>query len=471
MKKYFLIIAALCGYFLGFSQLTIKVVSLPANTDPNTVLFIAGNFNGWNPGDSAYILNRQNDGSYKIVINPPVGLVEFKFTRGTWASNEGDAQGGQQANHQFEYAAKADSVNVAILSWQGASAPQHTATANVHIIEENYYVPQLNRSRRIWLYLPPGYDSLKTKRFPVMYMHDGQNLFDKATAFSGEWMVDETLNGLFAKGDPGCIVVGIDNGGASRLNEYSPWVNAKYGGGEGSQYVDFLVNTLKPHIDSFYRTKTDRDNTAISGSSMGGLISLYAILKYPNVYSKAGVFSPSLWFSDQSFAQAGQFVKKYSMKIYLVAGQNEENLSGGTDSNAVNLVKMAAILKEKGFGANEVNLQIKADGQHAEWFWAREFPAAYQWLFGSLTGLQEQNAPQKVRLYPNPSDSMVYIDAPGIGDFLNIRIYDLYGRLMTTQPLRENHAVDVHYLKPGIYLIEGARGSSRLFTEKIQVGR
>src|SRR5205085_11725242 len=126
--------------------------------------------------------------------------------------------------------------NLTVLSWEdiSGSGPSSTAAANVQVLNTSFFMPQLNRSRKIWLYLPPDYYTT-SKTYPVLYMEDGQNLFDNATSFSGEWQIDETLNTLHSQGNYGAIVVGIDNGGGERLNEYSPWVNATYGGGQGDQ--------------------------------------------------------------------------------------------------------------------------------------------------------------------------------------------------------------------------------------------
>jgi predicted alpha/beta superfamily hydrolase len=128
-------------------------------------------------------------------------------------------------------------------------------------MDENFFMPQLNRSRRIWLYLPPAYETSGLS-YPVMYMHDGQNLFDVLTAYSGEWEVDEALNTLASQGHKVPIVVGIDNGGTNRIGEYTPWSNPDYGGGDGDLYIRFIVETLKPYIDQHYRTLSDRSNTA-----------------------------------------------------------------------------------------------------------------------------------------------------------------------------------------------------------------
>ena len=164
-------------------------------------------------------------------------------------------------------------LTTSVVFSQNTEEKKSTASKNVSIIEKEFIIPELNNiSHKIWVYLPPNYDQ-SSKKYPVIYMHDGQNLFDNATSYIGEWEVDETLNELFNKTGKGFIVVGIENGGEERINEYTPWKNEKYGGGKGEIYIDFLVNTLKPYIDVTYRTKPQQKHTGLIGSSLGGLIS------------------------------------------------------------------------------------------------------------------------------------------------------------------------------------------------------
>jgi len=173
-----------------------------------------------------------------------------------------------------------------------AGAVVSTAQPEVSLLKDQLEIPGLNRKRQIRIYVPPGY-ATSGKRYPVLYMHDGQNLFDVATAYKLEWNVDETLNALAKSDNLEIIVVGIDNGQDKRMTELNAWDNTQFGKQEGKQYIEFIVNVLKPLIDQRFRTKSDRSNTAIMGSSMGGLITHYAINQYPDVFGKAGIFSPS----------------------------------------------------------------------------------------------------------------------------------------------------------------------------------
>jgi predicted alpha/beta superfamily hydrolase len=154
--------------------------------------------------------------------------------------------------------------------------------------------PQLRNRRDIDIYLPPSYGSGR-QRYPVVYMHDGQNLSDPRTAFAGTWELEAALARLARRGIE-AIVVGVHNAGEARLREYSPFPDRRHSGGEGDAYLAFLVDTLKPRIDRSFRTDKRRDATAVFGSSMGGLISLYAYFRYPAVFGRAGAMSPSIWF-------------------------------------------------------------------------------------------------------------------------------------------------------------------------------
>jgi len=171
---------------------------------------------------------------------------------------------------------------------------QSTASKNVSTF--TIEAPQLHTSKKIWIYLPENYSKNIQKKYSVIYMHDAQNLFDAKTSFSGEWNIDEKLDSLKAP----VIVVGIEHGNEKRIDELTPFKNEKYGGGNADNYLEFIVKTLKPHIDKNYRTKTKPKNTILFGSSLGGLVSYYGALKYPDVFGKAGVFSPSFWFSNDN---------------------------------------------------------------------------------------------------------------------------------------------------------------------------
>ena len=249
-----------------------------------------------------------------------------------------------------------------------------TAAKNVSILEKEFVIPNLNKiSHKIWVYLPPNYHKT-SKKYPVIYMHDAQNLFDKTTAYSGEWEVDETLNKLYQNTRKGFIVVGIENGGEERINEYTPWKNEKYGGGKGDIYMNFIVNTLKPYIDANYRTKKQQKHTSLIGSSLGGLISYYGGLKYPQVFGKIGALSTSFWFSDK----VKDFTKKYGntkkVKLFFLVGGKE-----GFEMNSATK-NIEKLLIKTGFKSKNIKVKINPEGAHNEAFWNSEFLAIIKWL-------------------------------------------------------------------------------------------
>lgn len=250
-----------------------------------------------------------------------------------------------------------------------------TKSDNVSLLKKEFIYGESNKiSHKIWLYLPPNY-AISSKKFPVFYMHDGQNLFDDSTSYIGEWKIDETLNELFKKTGKGFIVVGIENAGEQRINEYTPFKNEKYGGGKGNLYIDFLINEVKPYIDANYRTKTNAKNTAIIGSSLGGLISFYGGLKYPKVFGKIGALSTSFWFSDEIYNFAEIHGNQKKSKIFFLVGDKEgEKMVPDTE-------KMEKLLIKSGFSSKNIKTKIVAEGKHNETLWKTNFLEVITFLF------------------------------------------------------------------------------------------
>lgn len=245
---------------------------------------------------------------------------------------------------------------------------QSTASKNVNTFEIE--APQLDTIRKIWVYLPEDYKN-SDKRYPVIYMHDAQNLFDASTSFVGEWKVDEFLDSF--KGRK-AIIIGIEHGSEKRINELTPFSNEKYGGGEADSYLEFIRNTLKPHIDGIYRTLEDSKNTTIMGSSLGGLISFYAAVKCPDVFGNAGVFSPSFWFSEEIFSFTEAANLDVNTRFFFLAGDSEG------EEMVPDLKRMIKLLESKGLKKDHYHVEIIKDGEHNEALWSEHFGEAYQWL-------------------------------------------------------------------------------------------
>lgn len=265
-------------------------------------------------------------------------------------------------------------------------------------IIEDFFMPQLNRKRTIRIYLPPDYEEYG-ERYPVLYMHDGQNLFDAATsAFGTAWEIGLVMDKLYNEEDfKGLIIVGVDNGCEMRYEEYSPWRNedvkkllwrlkdSPLVGGQGFEYIDFLVNTLRPYIDSNFRTLSDRKNTAISGSSMGGFISLCAGLKYQDVFSKIAAFYSAIWFSEEDLINFIENTGKHrDMKIYMDSGTRETSNSEISEFSNIYLngnKRTYETLKKAGFKDDEVKFVIDEGAIHNEIEWRRRFPEMIRWMF------------------------------------------------------------------------------------------
>lgn len=254
------------------------------------------------------------------------------------------------------------------------AARASTALSGVSLLASELDMSGLDRKRQVRLYLPPGY-ATSGKRYPVLYMHDGQNLFDAATSYAGEWNVDETLDALSKDGKLELIVVGIDNGQQKRMTELNAWTHPRFGTAEGQQYMDFIVKVVKPLIDRDYRTLPDRANTAIMGSSMGGLISHYAINQYPDVFSKAGVFSPAYWTAAPVYDFVTAKPVPKDARLYMLMGSEE----GG--EMVPDVQRMASRIAQTGHPPANLTMKIVAGAKHNEGFWSSEFRQAVLWLF------------------------------------------------------------------------------------------
>lgn len=240
--------------------------------------------------------------------------------------------------------------------------------------------PQLDTQKTIWVYLPKGYNDTNSS-YPVIYMHDAQNLFDAKTSYVGEWKIDEYLDAL--ETNPS-IIVGIEHGNEKRIDELTPFTNEKYGGGKADAYLNFIIETLKPVVDSKYRTLATKEYTTIWGSSLGGLISLYAVVKYPETFGKAGVFSPAIWINKDELFRFITSSNIYSnKKFYFLVGSEEGKSMDSGSTMVTDQHEIVKLLKEKGVNNDHIINRVIPDGHHNETLWSTYFPDAYQWLYSN----------------------------------------------------------------------------------------
>lgn len=353
------------------------VFTLDANPQSHNKdsIFIAGNFNNWNPHHPLYSLASAGNGKAEAVVELQAGSYEYKCTRGSWSLVETDKQGKDIDNHFFTVRGDT-AIKLKIAAWKddfAAVVRKHTASKQVRVLDTAFYMPQLDRHRRIWIYLPEGYAKSK-KRYPVLYMHDGQNLFDEATSGFGEWGVDECLDSLIKAGKSASIVVGIDNG-PQRMAEYNPYEFQDFGKGEAAHYLAFLVETLKPYIDSAFRTLAGSEHTIIAGSSMGGLVSYYAALTQPGVFGKAGVFSPAFWTAPEIRQLTDSLASGVSGKFFFLVGEQEGK------SYVQDMKEVQELLGQK--SAAMIYSVIDPNGRHNEKFWQKWFSEFYTWMMAN----------------------------------------------------------------------------------------
>jgi predicted alpha/beta superfamily hydrolase len=238
----------------------------------------------------------------------------------------------------------------------------------------------LQNERDLVVYLPPGYDNLYGRRFPVLYLHDGQNLFDGATAYipGMDWHVGQTADQAITAGavEP-LIIVGIYNSGEGRIREYTPTRVPKLGGGRADRYAKFLIEELKPFIEREYRIFSGPEYTGIGGSSLGGLVSLYLGLKLPNVFGKLAALSPSVWWNQHvmnRFAAAAQLYVR--PRIWLDIGTREG------PRIVQDVEQFRDVLLKKGWQLdNDLHYERVEGAEHNEAAWAQRVGPFLQFLY------------------------------------------------------------------------------------------
>ncbi|WP_228438939.1 alpha/beta hydrolase [Chryseobacterium pennae] len=354
-------------------------------------VFITGNFNNWNPKDYNYQLKLSDSFHYFIEIEDEklADEIEYKFTKGGWENVELDKYGNITPNRKTKKTLQktSDTVEKWRLNW-GPFKEEFFPTAEV--ISEKFYIPQLDRYRKIWAVLPYDYHT-SDKSYPVLYLQDAQNLFNEGSGF-GNWEIDKKLSILAEYGRGDIIVIAIEHGSEDRIKEYIFDNDNVANGSEGKKYIRFITDTLKPYVDANYRTKKDRDNTGIGGSSLGALISIYSGFLYPEVYSKLLIFSPSLWVEPNNNFPMMNFRVPFKTKIYLYGGGQEGS----------KMVKRIHIFEEylkrwekKSFFDFEFRTNINPEGTHSEFYWSQEFPRAIEWLYYDNTENPVEVKPQQ----------------------------------------------------------------------------
>jgi len=236
------------------------------------------------------------------------------------------------------------------------------------------------------VWLPPDYDASAATRYPVLYLNDGQNLFEPATAFAGvDWRVGETATRLIAEGKiPALIIVGIDNTGKNRVREYVPYrsLDLRIFGPQGKRYPDFLRHEVMPLIEKNYRAAKGPENTGLGGSSLGGLITLYTQLASPGVFGRLLIESPSLFVASRKILEESRRFRDWPYRVYVGMGTREVGNPAKDERIVADVRVLENILQDAGLGKGRLKVWIEEGATHNEAAWGARFGDALEFLFG-----------------------------------------------------------------------------------------
>jgi predicted alpha/beta superfamily hydrolase len=364
------------------SSLTLKLYRVPENTPSQDRLYAAGTFNNWNPADPQAVFQKDDHGVFTLTLplTTSSSLVAFKVTRGSWSTVERDEDGRDVSNHELELTAQSSTKALNIQSWADLPLPQGgTRSGRVEVRD---FSMSIWGTRKIWIYLPPDYQ-LSTKNYPVLYMYDAQNLFDRrSAAFGHEWNVDESLEELFYEENfPGLIIVALDNS-SRRGCEYNvfsedPHPYCADGSAQGQSLNDAIVQELKPWIDRNYRSRQERVHTAIMGSSMGGQMALDMGLRYPDVFSRVLALSPSYQNQLQHPLRMPDWIRSLTIPADLAVYQDMGDAESIRELSAAALIgnmhEVQRALHDRGLGKERNEARVIPGALHHEKAWAARF--------------------------------------------------------------------------------------------------
>lgn len=375
MKKILFTILFIITFSIpSFTQIQIKIEVISKDVKSDEKVFIAGNnseLGNWDPGSIS--LDKINDSTWSKTFNfNKQTQLEFKFTKGTWAQEALNEDGSIPGN--FRFLVNSDTI----LYFQINNWKESVSASVRHITGKVDFYPGFKGenllSRDIIVWMPPSYDSLTAKHYPVLYMQDGQNIFDPSTSsFGSEWRIDETADSLIkVEAINEIIIVGIYNT-SQRSSEYSK-------SDSGYTYMKFMVNRLKPFIERTYRTLADKENTAIGGSSLGGLISFMLAWDYPDVFSKAACLSPAFKIGRYDIVtDVNNYVGPKKQLIFYIDNGGvdlEKKLQPGVD-------EMLSALENKGYTLGRDIYYYKDDNAtHNEKAWASRVYRFLEYFFG-----------------------------------------------------------------------------------------
>jgi predicted alpha/beta superfamily hydrolase len=354
-------------------------VQVPDTTPKDQVLYLSGSVPALGNWDAAGVpLVRGDDGAYHAKVDGLLNSMDYfyKVTRGTWGTVETDASGKEIANHSFE-ASREGKVDLFIAGWidNGKAVPGRVTTSGDIRLHKKFHSNLLGNERTLIVYLPPAYDQAKDQKYPVLYLQDGQNLFDESTSYQGiEWGLDETAQQLIAQGKmKPAIIVGVYNT-ETRTPEFTPALaSTSASDAKGDAYAKMLVEEVKPFIDQHYRTLADRSNTTVGGGSQGALIALYAAKTHNDVFGAVVALSPWLRLGTQPIGKDligdGAWLKNTFTYIDM-GSDGGQNYPGGGQNAIPDAQRFVAALEKDGLtqGKQFIYREIEG-GKHNESSW------------------------------------------------------------------------------------------------------
>ncbi|MEY3321760.1 MAG: hypothetical protein RLZZ417_1343 [Bacteroidota bacterium] len=342
-------------------------ISLTDFSSEKGAIYLTGNFNGWKPADSRYEMRLTDENHYYIEIPLtliPEGRLDYKYTRGDWSAVELNNSGKHTPNRKWETGM--DSPKDTVTKWLKDGDLKYLPYYPViEDLSSKFKVPDPIKTRRISILLPWNYHQ-STDRYSIVYLQDGQNLFQDKSPY-GNWHIDRKVARLAAQKGKGIIILAIDHTHENRIAEYTPPHIPDSAEAYGKDYIEFLKNEIIPFVNKNYRTIGDAQHTIIGGSSMGGLISLYAHITFPQVFGKALIFSPSLWLIPDIYTWLrNNSSDTMATMTYIYCGGKE---SKEMVQQLIDLYHgLLEINKEK-----EIILKINSKGEHNESFWGEAF--------------------------------------------------------------------------------------------------
>ncbi len=385
--QFFFIIASAyllsCSESLNAAQsLTLKLYQVPENTAAQDRIYAAGTFNQWNPADPNAVFQRDEQGVLSLTLSLPDSQKQlaFKVTRGSWATVERDDEGRDLSNREVPISAANVTKALKVSSWADQPVPQNgTRSGRIEVLD---FVTKAMGTRKVWIYLPPQYE-LAERTYPVLYMYDAQNLFDRrSTAFGQEWNVDESLQEIyFEENQSALIVVAIDNsnrrGCEYNVFQEDPHPYCSDGSASGQALNEAIIQELKPWIDQRYRTRPEREATAVMGSSMGGQMALALGLRYPDRVSRVFALSPSYQNQLRNPFRMPEWIRLLNASPTLTVYQDMGDAEVIRELNAGNLIaNMRAVqtaLSSQGFPPAQNEAEVIAGGIHNEKAWSARF--------------------------------------------------------------------------------------------------